>query len=129
MRCGTATDVCGQLAARGPIGDLERVMDANRFGGTSKLGTLLVGRSDELPDVVLKYEVVERNADRYVLCRPGDRSRLFTGHVASFELLATRLYMEREAFQGKGFSADGAAWKKERERLMDEWDRFPPLPN
>jgi hypothetical protein len=103
--------------------------DGNRFGGTRRLGTLLVGRSDELPDIVLKYEVVERNGDHYVLCRPGDPSRLFTGHVGNFELLGTRMYGKREAFQRSSLRFDASAWKAERERLMDEWDRFPSPAN
>ena len=100
----------------------------NWLGGTSRLGTLLVGRSDEIPDVVLKYEVVERHGDHYALRRPGYPSTTYRGHVGNFELLGTRIFREREYFRqtdrGRSANADDE-WKRERERLMDEWDRFP----
>jgi hypothetical protein len=77
---------------------------------------------------VLKYEVVARQGNHYVLRRPGDASAAYGGHVANFELLATRIFREREAFRrtdrGRGAHADDE-WKRERERLMDEWDQFP----
>jgi hypothetical protein len=108
--------------------ELQAVSDDNRLGGTSRLGTMLVGRSDEIPDVVLKYEVVERDDVHYVLRRPGDPSTTYGGHVGNFELLGTRLYREREEFRGtdrgRGPNANDE-WKRERDRLMDEWDRFP----
>jgi hypothetical protein len=88
--------------------------------------------TDEIPDLVLKFEVVARRGDHYVLRRPGDASAAYSGHVANFELLATRIFRAREEFRrtnrGRGANVDDD-WKRERERLMEEWDQFPDLRN
>jgi len=102
--------------------------DSTRLGGVTTRRTLVVGRSVELPDAVLKYEVLERDSDRYVLVRPGHPDRSFTGHVGQFELLGTRIFRERERFTHDlttGSVPRDATWEIERERLMAEWDAFP----
>jgi hypothetical protein len=100
---------------------------SRQLGGVTTRRTLVVGYSDELPDVARKYEVIERDGDRYVLARPGHADRSFSGHVGQFELLGTRLFRERARFAEDlrtGRAAPQATWESERERLMTDWDAF-----
>jgi hypothetical protein len=101
---------------------------STHLGGVTTRRTLVVGYSDEVPDRALKYEVLERDANRYVLARPGYADRSFTGHVGQFELLGTRIFRERERFNDDlraGRVPPDATWEIERERLIAEWDAFP----
>jgi NAD(P)H-dependent flavin oxidoreductase YrpB (nitropropane dioxygenase family) len=105
-------------------------MTNSRLGGVTTRRTVVVGYSEEFPDRVLKYEVLERNTDRYVLARPGHGNRCYAGHVGQFELLGTRLFGERERFvEALKTCRLATTWEKERERLLAEWDAFPDTPS
>jgi hypothetical protein len=134
--CSTPTPYLSRAASIGHLWSssrnwcksFQRMPGSTRLGGVTTRRTLVVGYSDELPDLVLKYEVIDRDGDRYVLAQPGHADRSFTGHVGQFELLGTRIFRERVRFAEDlrtGRASSHATWESERERLMAEWDAFP----